>query len=332
VRVLVTGGAGYIGSHTVRHLLSLGHRVVVLDLDAIPAAGVLEGARGVVGDVRDTTSLANLLREEQVDAVVHFAGLRSVAESMRDPGSYFDTNVIGSLSVARAMVDAGTSLIVFSSSCSVYGTAARLPADESSPLQPESAYAASKMLAEQMLGWFGRVHGIRVVSLRYFNAAGASFDTRLGEDWDRSKMLIPMLIKAALGKRDPVEIFGTDYPTPDGTAIRDYIHVMDLADAHALALEHGRSESSAPFVALNLGTGVGSSVREVIALVEEVAGRAVPTRWSERRPGDPAQVWADATLARSTLGWQARHDLRAMVTTAWTWHSRDLDDSGRVRR
>jgi UDP-glucose-4-epimerase GalE len=332
MRVLVTGGAGYIGSHTCRELLARGHRVVVVDLDPIEPDGPLAGARGVVGDILDERLLVDLLREERIDAVVHFAGLRSVADSMGDPGTYFQTNVAGSLSVLRAMVEAGTLLVVFSSSCSVYGTPLTLPADESLPLRPESPYGASKVMVERMLSWFSRVHGIRVVSLRYFNAAGASFDARLGEDWDRSTMLIPMLMKAAMGERGPVEIFGTDYPTPDGTAIRDFIHVADLADAHAQALEYGRSGGGRPFVALNLGTGMGSSVREVISLVEDVAGRPVPTRWSERRPGDPAQVWADPALARATLGWQARNDLRAIVRTAWAWHSKEQETDRHLRR
>jgi UDP-glucose-4-epimerase GalE len=251
---------------------------------------------------------------------------------MRDPGTYFHTNVSGSLSVARAMVEAGTPLLVFSSSCSVYGAPARLPADESLPLRPESPYGASKMMVEQILSWFSRIHGITVVSLRYFNAAGAAFDAELGEDWDRSTMLIPMLIKATLGKREPVDIFGTDYPTPDGTAIRDFTHVVDLADAHARALDHGHGRPNLGFIALNLGTGVGSSVRQVISMVEEVAKRPVPAHWSPRRPGDPPQVWADPSTARATLGWEARHDLRAMVSSAWAWHSRHLTDDRDDRR
>jgi len=329
MRVMVTGGAGYIGSHTVRELLARGNDVVVADLRPLPASGLLDRALGVVADIRDTSTLVDLLRREGIDGVIHFAGLRSVAESMRDPGGYFETNVMGSLSVLRAMVEVGTPLLVFSSSCSVYGTPARLPADETLPLAPESPYGVSKMVVEEMLRWFASSHGVRAVSLRYFNAAGAAFDAALGEDWDRSPMLIPSLIKAALGRRGPVDIFGADYPTPDGTAIRDYVHVVDLADAHIRALEIRDIERENDVVTLNLGTGVGSSVRDVISLVEEVAGRPVPTRWTQRRVGDPAQVWADPARAHATLGWRAKHDLRAMVRTAWAWHSRDLDDVGR---
>jgi len=321
MHVLVTGGAGYIGSHTVRELLVRGHRVVVVDREPITAKKPLAGASGVVADVLDTDKLADLLRGEQIDGVIHFAGRKSVAESMRDPGAYFQTNVTGSLSVLRAMVAAGTPLIVFSSSCAVYGAPPKLPADESLPLKPESPYGASKMLVEEMLRWFGRIHSIRALSLRYFNAAGAASDAALGEDWDRSTMLIPTIIKAALGERGPVDIFGTDYPTPDGTAIRDYIHVLDLADAHIRALEMRAAEGADNVTVLNLGTGVGASVREVISLVEEIGGRPVPIRWTNRRAGDPAQVWADPARARAVLGWQTQHDLRAIVETAWTWHA-----------
>jgi UDP-glucose 4-epimerase len=320
MQVLITGGAGYIGSHTTHELLAQGHRVVVLDLDPIPEHAGLDGATSIVADIRDTGQIASILRSEAIDGVIHFAGRKFVAEAMRDPGLYFDVNVAGSLSVLRAMVEAGTPSIVFSSSCTVYGTPSSNPATEDMPPHPENPYGASKLFVEQMLGWFGRIHGIRSMSLRYFNAAGASFDGRLGERSDRTLMLIPMLMLAALERREPVDIYGTDYPTPDGTAIRDYIHVEDLAKAHARALDWASAHDGVHV--LNIGTGVGSSVREVIALVEEVSGRPVPVRWADRRPGDAVAVWADPSSAQRVLGWRARHDLRAMVETAWAWHSK----------
>jgi UDP-glucose 4-epimerase len=322
VRVLVTGGSGYIGSHAVRALTDGGHHVVVIDLRPMPLAAGLDQVTAVTADIRDTPLLIDLLQGEGIDGVVHFAGLRSVAESMRDPGTYFDTNVLGSISVMRAMAEAGSSVLVFSSSCSVYGNPARIPADEALPFAPESPYAASKVAVERILPWFAQRYGLRAVSLRYFNAAGASFDASLGEDWDRSPMLIPNLIKAALGSRGPLDIYGADYPTPDGSAIRDYIHVVDLADAHVRALDVLSSDAPGTSRAMNLGTGIGWSVRQVIRLVEEVGGRPVPLNWTDRRPGDPAQVWADPSLAFTTLGWRARHDLRAMIESAWVWHSR----------
>ena len=331
MRVLVTGGAGYIGSHAVRALVDNGHDVVVIDLRPMPRIGDFEPVTAVIGDVRDTPTLTNLLRREGIDGVVHFAGLRSVAESMRDPGIYFDTNLMGSVSVLRAMAEAGTPSLVFSSSCSVYGSPARMPADETLPFAPESPYAASKVAVEQILPWYAQRYGLRIMSLRYFNAAGASLDGTLGEDWERSPMLIPNLIKAALGRRAPLDIYGSDYPTPDGSAIRDYVHVADLADAHIRALDVIASRAAGSVDALNLGTGVGSSVREVIALVEEIGGGPVPVHWTARRPGDPPQVWADPTRARTTLGWHARYDLRAMIETALDWHSRvsPMDTAGR---
>jgi UDP-glucose 4-epimerase len=326
MNVLVTGGAGYIGSHTVRELLARGHQVVVLDLEAIDPRGPLAGARGVVGDVADTSLVTGLLREEEIEGVIHFAGRKFVAESMRDPGRYFRVNVAGSLSVLEAMVASGTPLIVFSSSCTVYGDPDHNPTTEDLPLRPQNPYGMSKVMVEQMLEWYWRVHGISSLSLRYFNAAGASFDAALGERFDRTMMLIPMLMQATLGLREPVDIYGTDYPTPDGTAVRDYIHVVDLVDAHIRALEVVAGTRGAR--TLNLGTGRGSSVKEVIALVEAVTGREVPHCWADRRPGDAAAVWADPTRARDVLGWEARHDLQAMVETAWRWHSSHVGGHG----
>jgi len=319
MRILVTGGVGYIGSHTVRELLAGGEAVVILDRRPLPADSPVAGVPAIVVDVADTATVTRVLADHAIDAVIHFAGDKSVAESMRDPGLYFRNNLGGSLSLLDAMVAAGTRRIVFSSSCSVYGEPPRSPVDESAPVAPISPYAESKAMVERALRWYGEGHGIRSVSLRYFNAAGAHAEGDLGEDWDTSTMLIPALLKAAAGRRPPVELFGTDHPTPDGTAIRDYVHVMDLAEAHVLAVRSLPDVTAE--VVLNLGTGTGRSVREVVALAEAETGRPVPATWVARRPGDPAAVWADAALARRILGWAPRYDLGDMVRTAWRWHS-----------
>jgi UDP-glucose-4-epimerase GalE len=319
MRILVTGGAGYIGSHTARELQSGGDSVVLLDRRTVDASSPNAGLPSILADVLDTALLTRVLQEHAIDAIIHFAGDKSVAESMADPGKYFRNNLGGSLSLLDAMVAAGTRRIVFSSSCSVYGQPSHSPVDESAPIDPISPYAESKAMTERALRWYGSQHGIRSVSLRYFNAAGAHPDGDLGEDWDTSTMLIPALLKAAAGRRGAVDLYGTDHPTPDGSAIRDYVHVMDLAAAHASAVRWLADATGD--VSLNLGTGRGRSVRQVVALVESETGRPVPVRWVDRRPGDPAAVWADAGLARRVLGWAPRYDLTDMVRTAWRWHS-----------
>lgn len=317
--VLVTGGAGYIGSHTVRLLRERGEDVVVLDTLETGHREALLGAPLVVGDVGDTAVLIDLFSAHEFNAVIHFAGYKAPGESMRMPARYFNNNVAGTSSLLEVMADAGVKRMVFSSSCSVYGTPESLPVREAQPAQPESPYAASKHMVEQMLRWFDLCHGLRSVSLRYFNAAGAAFDGRIGEDMDRTSNLIPLVMRAALGRSSAVEVFGTDYLTPDGTAVRDYVHVVDLADAHLKALdylrEHERSET------LNLGTSQGTSVQAVIDLVRRVSGRVVPVKYSGRRPGDPAAIWADATKASQVLGWRPRYGLEEIISTAWQWHS-----------
>lgn len=319
MRILVTGGAGYIGSHTVRALLDEGHHVVVVDLRPAPGDGVLNEATFVRADIADTPGVERLLREHRVEGVVHFAAFKSVAESMAIPERYFRNNVAGSLSVLEAMVRAGTRHMVFSSSCAVYGAPDPSPVDERAPIRPESPYGASKAIVEEMLRWFSELDRLQHVSLRYFNAAGASLDAKLGEDGARSTMLIPALLRAVAGRRGPVDLYGSDYPTPDGTAIRDYIHVLDLAEAHVSALRYlaagGASES------INLGTGRGRSVNEVVATVAHVTGRDVPVRFVGRRAGDPAAVWAEPRKAEALLDWRARYDLTEMVRSAWNWHA-----------
>jgi UDP-glucose-4-epimerase GalE len=321
--VLVTGGAGYIGSHTVRQLVAAGRRVVVLDSLELGHANAVLDAELVQGDIADEALVRDTCRRHEVSQVVHFAAYKSVGESMQQPSKYWINNVTGTVHLVEALLAEGVQQIVFSSSCSVYGTPAIVPVDESAPIHPESVYAETKAMSEKVLGWYGVTHGLRSVCLRYFNAAGASADGRIGEDWAYSANLVPLVMKAALRKGPPVQIFGTDYPTPDGTGIRDYIHVDDLANAHVLSLDHlGRGGDSA---ALNVGTGKGSSVRDVIAATERISGIDVPQLLSPRRAGDPVSSFADARLTHETLGWQATHDLDDIISSAWKWHSAHPD-------
>jgi UDP-glucose 4-epimerase len=320
---LVTGGAGYIGSHTVRMLREQGRDVVVLDSMEYGHRGALLGAPLIVGNIRDRALVTSVCRDHGVDQVVHFAAYKSVGESMEQPEKYWMNNVAGSVDLVEAMVAADVRDIVFSSSCSVNGNPPSVPVTEDMAIAPESVYAETKAMVERVLGWYGVTNGVRAVSLRYFNAAGASADAAIGEDWTRSLNLIPLVMKATLGKRPPVLVFGTDYPTPDGTCIRDYIHVDDLADAHIRALDHLRRRGET--VSLNVGTGVGSSVLDVIRATERISGMTVPYEVVGRRAGDPMATFADPTKVRATLGWNATRDLDAIVDSAWAWHSSHLD-------
>jgi UDP-glucose 4-epimerase len=322
VPVLVTGGAGYVGSHVARELLGRGDQVVILDLAPVAprALAMHPGMQYVSGDIRDGDLIGEIFATTTIDAVIHLAALKSVAESMRDPGAYFETNVGGSLALLQAMSRSGVKTMVFSSTCGVYGEPDRLPVDEECSLQPASPYGESKLLVERMLPWFDQLAGIRYASLRYFNAAGASDDGQLGERWQGAVNLIPIVIEATLGRGPAVQILGTDYPTKDGTPIRDYIHVLDLADAHLRALDHLREGASS--AVLNVGTGVGSSVQEVIDATASIAGRPVPTIVAARRPGDPAAVWADSSRAEQVLGWKARRGLPEIIASALRWHTK----------
>ncbi len=317
--VLVTGGAGYIGSHTVRLLLEQERDVVVLDtLETGNQAAVL-GARLVVGDIADTGLVRKVVADRGVDSVIHFAGYKNAGESMLDPGKYFGNNVVGTARLLRAIEGTTVRRIVFSGSCSVYGTPEQLPVSEAAPLHPESPYGQSKLMGEQMLGWYGQQRGLQWVSLRYFNASGASRDAAIGEDPNVTLNLVPLVMKAILGLRPPLQVFGTDFPTPDGTAVRDYIHVDDLASGHLLALQH--LERGGESVAVNLGTGAGTSVRQIIEAAERVSGRTVPVEYVARRPGDPSQVWADNRRAAEVLGWRPQYGLEEIIESAWRWHS-----------
>ncbi len=318
MKILVTGGAGYIGSHTARLFLEKGHQVVVLDsLENGYRQAVPQEAVFIEGSTLDQSLVAKVLREHAIEAVVHFAAYKAAGESVSKPGKYFSNNTTGTLSLLEAMVKANVKLLVFSSTAAVYGNPATLPADETLPITPENPYGESKALVERMFPWYEAAHGIHAVALRYFNVAGAWPDGSLGEDPSRVSNLIPLVLQAAAGKRETISVFGTDYPTPDGTAVRDYIHVLDLADGHIKALDYlvGGGASTV----FNLGTGQGASVQEVMTKAEAVTGKKIPVTHGPRRAGDPAAVWADNTKAKTILGWQPQYGLTEILETAWKW-------------
>ena len=318
MRLLVTGGAGYIGSVTAAHLLRDGHAVTVLDnLSAGQSAAVPAEADLVRGDLADGEATARLLRDRQIEAVLHFAGSISVAESMERPGWYFENNVTNGLRLLEAMRAAEVRRIIYSSSAAIFGAPARVPIAEDEPSCPTSPYGESKLAFERMLEWYRRQHGFRSVTLRYFNAAGASGD--LGEAHRPESHLIPLLLEAALGRCPVFTIHGDDYPTPDGTCIRDFVHVADLAQAHALALRR-LDDAIAP--AFNLGSGVGHSVAQVVAAAEQVCGRAIPIAVGPRRPGDPPALVASHARASASLGWRPGRCLSEILGSQWDWMRR----------
>lgn len=318
----MTGGAGYIGSHTVRALRNAGRQVVVLDSLELGTKEAVVDAPLIVGEISDEALVESICRDHGVDTIVHLAAYKNVGESMQHPAKYFHNNVDGTVRLLDAACRAGVRQFVFSSSCSVYGTPERMPVDESESISPESVYAETKAITERALYWYGEVHGLRSVSLRYFNAAGASFDARIGEDWAYALNLIPVAIKALLTGGQPLAVFGDDYDTPDGTCIRDYIHVDDLAAAHISAIDH--LVAGGPSAAVNVGTGVGSSVFDVLNAIEGVAGEPVPHTIVGRRAGDPVSTYADPTRAKAMLKWQSRHGLKEIVETAYRWHLTQL--------
>ena len=315
MKLLVTGGAGYIGSIVSRQLLSAGHEVTALDnLEQGHREAVPPGASLVVGDLRDRQEIGNAL-SAGFDGVLHFAALALVAESVSHPERYYRTNVLGTLNLLEAMAAAGVPRLVFSSTCAVYGQPDEVPIAETAPPRPVNAYGASKLAVDLMIRDFCTATGLGAVSLRYFNVAGASGD--LGEDHQPETHLIPNVLRAALGVLPAVELYGTDYPTPDGTAVRDYIHIEDLATAHLLALDAARASEHRVF---NLGNGNGFSVREVIAAVGAVTGLEIPVREAPRRPGDPPMLVAASDRIRSELGWEARKPgIEEMVADAWAF-------------
>ena len=316
--VLVTGGAGYIGSHTVRRLREAEVDTVVLDTLERGSREALLGAPLVVGSIADEALVTEVCREHDVTAVVHFAAHKSVGDSMVDPGPYWTNNVQGTVHLIEGMLAAGVRNIVFSSSAAVYGSPEQVPITEGAPIRPENVYAETKAMMERVIDWYGTTSGLRWASLRYFNAAGASTDSVIGEDWSSTTNLVPLVMRAALTDVGPVEVFGTDFDTPDGSGVRDYIHVEDLAEAHLAALRY--LEADGENLTVNLGTGNGTSVLEILAMTAEIHGAEVPHRISGRRLGDPATVYADSTLAGRTLGWTATRGLREIISSAYAWH------------
>lgn len=317
--VLVTGGAGYIGSITVQHLHECGYQVVVLDSLEQGFRAALPDVALIEGTTADAALLDRVFAERHFDAVIHFAAYKAANESVAQPLRYFQNNLGGTMTLLDAMKRAGVRHFVFSSSAAVYGTPDYTPVDEAHPTRPESPYGESKLLVERMLRWLDASGDIRSASLRYYNAAGATLDGSMGEASERTENLIPAVMKAILGSGPALRVFGTDYPTPDGTAVRDYVHVLDLADAHARALAFLTAQNRSDI--FNLGTGEGSSVRQVLGTAERISGRSVPVTFAGRRAGDPVAVWADTRKAADVLGWRARYDLDTIIESSWRWHS-----------
>jgi UDP-glucose 4-epimerase len=317
MNILVTGGAGYVGSHTVKQLAAAGHHVVVVDNLSMGHASAVVGAELVEADLFATQTLVDLLAEHKIESVMHFAALAYVGESVTDPAKYYRNNIVGTLALLDAMRESGVNRIVFSSTCATYGVPSEMPIRETHPQAPINPYGFTKLAIERALEDYRHAYGLGYAALRYFNAAGASLDGKLGEDHDPETHLIPLVLQVALGQRDSVKIFGNDYPTPDGTCVRDYIHVDDLARAHIAALERLKPTEA---MRVNLGTGNGVSVRQVIETCRQITGRDIAAIESPRREGDPPELIASCDLASQLLGWKARDsDIDTVVRTAWDW-------------
>lgn len=318
--ILVLGGAGYIGSHTVYELIDAGREVVVADnLETGFRAAVHPKAKFYQADIRDRAAMDRIFEQESIEGVIHFAANSQVGESMTAPLKYYDNNLSGTTVLLQSMVAHGVDKIVFSSTAATYGEPERVPILESDPTVPTSCYGETKLAMERMMGWVARAHGLKYVALRYFNACGAHPSGAIGEAHDPESHLVPVILQVPNGKREAVSIFGDDYPTKDGTCVRDYIHVTDLSDAHVLALDYllkgGESD------VFNLGNGVGFTVSEVIETARAVTGHPIPAVTSPRRAGDPAQLVASSEKAKSILGWKPRYeDLSTIISTAWAWH------------
>jgi UDP-glucose-4-epimerase GalE len=321
MHILVTGGAGYIGSHAVRLFLDRGHDVWVYDSLALGHRRAVPAERLIVGDLSDVHRIDQALVEKRIDAVVHFAAWAAVGESVKDPAKYYQNNLVNTLSLMECLRRAGVGRFVFSSTAATFGTPERMPITEETPQRPINPYGRTKLAIEHALADYAGAYRWGFAALRYFNASGAHVDGSIGEDHDPETHLIPLVVYAAMGRRPHIEVFGTDYPTPDGTCVRDYIHVDDLAEAHLLALEKLQPGQQMRY---NLGIGRGYSVREVIQAVEEVTGKKVPVKEGPRRAGDPPVLIASSEKIQKELGWNPHYtDLRRIVETAWNWHSKN---------
>lgn len=323
--ILVLGGAGYIGSHTVYELIEAGRDVVVADnLVTGFRAAVHPRARFYQADIRSRTEMDTLFDRERIDGVIHFAAFSQVGESMENPLKYYENNLWGTTALLQSMVAHGVDKIVFSSTAATYGEPERVPILETDPTRPTNCYGETKLAMEREMSWAGRAHGLRYVALRYFNACGAHESGEIGEAHDPETHLIPLILQVANGRRTEISVFGDNYPTKDGTCVRDYIHVSDLAQAHILALDYLMSGGKSDV--FNLGNGVGFTVQEVIEVARRVTGHPIPAKISPRRAGDPAQLVASSEKARQILGWQPRFaDLETIVASAWKWHKAHPD-------
>lgn len=318
MRILVVGGAGYIGSHAVRLLNKTNHEVSVYDNLSLGRSQSVSAEQLIVGDLMDTERLESVIRSHRIEAVMHFAAFAAVGESIVDPAKYYQNNVVATLGLLDVMRRCGVKRLVFSSTTATYGQPERIPISEDAPQLPINPYGFSKLVIERALKDYARAYGFAGASLRYFNAAGAAADGTLGEDHKPETHLIPLVLQVALGQRESIHVFGNDYPTPDGTCIRDYIHVEDLATAHLAALERLEEGN---VIEVNLGTGVGSSVMEVIEACRKASGHPIPVVQCPRRAGDAARLIADGSLAKKVLNWQPRYtSIDEIVLTAWNWH------------
>jgi UDP-glucose 4-epimerase len=320
--ILVAGGAGYIGAHTCLDLFAKGFTPVVYDNLSNGHAEFVKWGKLEIGDIRDRRRLDEVLAKHKPQAIIHFAAAIEVNESVRDPGKYYENNVGGTITLLRAAQAAGIDKIVFSSTCATYGMPLSIPMDEGHPQSPLNPYGQSKLIVEQILRDLDRYQGLRSVILRYFNAAGADPEGKIGEWHSPETHAIPIALETALGRRPYFQVLGTDYETRDGSCVRDFVHVLDLADAHTRAIEHLLNDGKS--LALNLGTGHGTTVKELLDQVGRVVGKTIDVKYGPRRDGDSPALIADNTLAKRTIGWSPRHDLKSIIDTAWNWHSKYL--------